>query len=112
MKTPRELLLERHREARSKLDAIRREALAGLGKNKSGREAISVKDLWHSLRWHLAGMGAIWVFVLFLHLDTGRPPQMMASIPTGKIPSPRVILVSLRENRRQLAEMMGPAPPE
>jgi hypothetical protein len=76
------------------------------------RSPISWRDVWHSLRWHLAGLSAVWVFVLFLNLDTGRSPQMMANIAPAKIPSPQIIVVSLRENRRQLAEMIDSRPPE
>jgi hypothetical protein len=112
MKTPRELLLEQHRQAASKLDAIRRETLASMEKTARERSPISWRDVWHSLRWHLAGLSAVWVFVLFLNLDTGRSPQMMANIAPAKIPSPQIIVVSLRENRRQLAEMIDSRPPE
>jgi hypothetical protein len=111
MKTPRELLLERHRQAQSKLDAIRREVIAEMKKVEPERAAVSLRNIFRSLRWHLAGMGAVWVFVLFLHLETGRPSQMMASIPPAKIPT-QLILESLRENRRQLAELIDSHPTE
>ena len=110
MKTPRELLLERHRQVQSKLDAIRREALAPV-KDRRAPAPISLWDVMRSLRWHLAGMSAIWLFVLFLHLDTSPEQQMMATIPPAKTPPPQVIMVSVRENRRQLAEMMDAQPP-
>ena len=111
MKTPRELLLERHRMAQSKLDAIRREALASVEKVVPERSSISLRDVMRSLRWHLVGMSAIWLFVLVLHLNTNPGPQMMATIPPAKMPPPQVIMVSVRENRRQLAEMMDAGPP-
>ena len=63
-----------------------------------------------SLRWHLSGMGAIWLFVLILRLDTASAPETVASIPSAKIPSPQVIMVSLRENRRLLSEMIESRP--
>jgi hypothetical protein len=112
VKTPPELLLERHRVAQSKLDAIRRETLARMEKFQLERSPISLREIFHSLRWHLAGMGAVWIFVLILQLDTGRPSQMMASIPPAKIPTPQITMASLRENRRQLAEMIDSRPPE
>lgn len=111
MKTPRELLLERHRQAQAKLDELRRKTIAGMKKAEPEHASISLRDIFRSLRWHLAGMGAVWVFVLFLHLETGRPTQMMASIPPAKIPV-QFILASLRENHRQLAEMIDSQPPE
>jgi hypothetical protein len=112
MKTPRELLLDRQRQAQSNLDVIRRETLAGMNKVQPERATISLRDIFHSLRWHLTGMGAIWIFVVFLHLDTGRPSQAMASNPPAKTSSPQFIMVSVRENRRQLAEMIDSLPAE
>jgi len=111
MKTPRELLLNRHRAAQSELNAIRREMLASMEKVAPERSPMTLRDVLRSLRWHLAGMSAIWLFVLFLHLDTGRSPQMMAAILPAKTPR-QFIMVSVRENRRQLAEMMDVQPSE
>ncbi len=112
MKTPQELLLKRHRETQSKLDAIRREVLAPVEQKQRERSPISLRDMFRSLRWHLAGMSAVWVFVLLLHVDTSRTPQMNASLSNAKIPSPQVILVSLRDHRRQLSEMIEARPAE
>ena len=110
MKTPRELLLDRHREAQSKLNAIRQETLASMEKDAPDRSSMTLRDVLRSFRWHLAGMGAVWMFVLFLHLDTGRAPQIMATIPPAKNLPRQFIMVSVRENRRQLSEMMEAEP--
>ena len=106
MKTPREVLLNRHRAAEPKLDAMRREVLATAKKDEPGRPTISLREFLRSLRWHLAGLSAVWLFIMFLNLDAGRAPSMVAAIPRAKIPSPQIILASLRENRRQISEMM------
>jgi hypothetical protein len=105
MKTPREILLERHRAAQPKLDAVRRAALATV-KNAPESPRISLRQWLQSLRWHVVGLGAAWLFILFLRLDTNRVPGTMAAIPPAKIPPSQVIMASLRENRRQLLEMM------
>ncbi len=110
MKSPRDILLRHHRGAQTKLDAIRRAALAQ--EVAPAQKPISLREIFHSLRWHLAGMSAIWLAVLILRADTGRAPQMMASIPSAKIPSPRVVMVSLWENRRLLFEMTDAHPPD
>jgi hypothetical protein len=111
MKTPREILLQRHRDAQSKLDAIRRAAIAET-RSEPARTPIKLRDVLRSLRWHLVGMSAIWLLVLVLRADTGQAPQMMASIPSTKIPPPQVMLASMREHRRVLVEMTDSHPPD
>ena len=108
MKTPRELLLDQHRKVESRLDAIRRTALATIKQNEPESSPVSMLDFLRSLRLHLASISAIWLFIMFLHLDTGRAPAMMASVPPIKPASPQVIMASLRENRRLLYEMIEP----
>jgi hypothetical protein len=108
MKTPRELLLDHHRKAESRLDAVRRTALATIEKNEPESSPISLRDFFRSLRWHFAGISAVWLFIMFLHLDMGHAPTIMASVPPIKPASPQVIMASLRENRRLLYEMIEP----
>jgi len=108
MKTPRELLLDHHRKAEPRLDAVRRTALATIKQNEPKSSPISLRDFLRSLRWHFASISAIWLFIMFLHLDMGHAPTMMASVPPIKPASPQVIMASLRENRRLLYEMIEP----
>jgi hypothetical protein len=111
MKTPREILLGRHRAAEPKLGAVRRAALAAMEKREPEGVPVSWREWLHSFRWHAAGLSAAWVFILLLHLDADRAPGMMAAIPAARIPPPQVIMASLRENRRQLSEMIEPDAP-
>ena len=129
MKTPREVLLERHISAEPNLDAIRQEALAALGQRSDQvrvRESVSepcaprraalrrpaharmcgVRELLLSFRWHLAGMSAVWLLVVLLNLD--HSPTLAQNIVKENIPSPQRLLASLRENRRQLLELIEP----
>ena len=69
----------------------------------------SLRELLFSLRWHLAGMSAVWLVVAFLSLNAGHSASLAASVPAQKIPSAQIIMASLRENRRQLLELMQPA---
>jgi hypothetical protein len=108
MKTARELLLNHHRDAELELNAARHAALATLKKIEPESAPMSWYNFLRSFRWHFASMSAIWLFIVFLHADTGRAPAMMASVPPTKPASPQVILASLRENRRQLYEMIDP----
>lgn len=99
MKTPREILLQRHQAAAPKLDAIRAAVVAGLARPPA-RETISWRDFVRSLRWHLAAMSAVWVVVGVLNLSAS--PGVVASIRRDKISSPQQLWASLRENRRLL----------
>lgn len=106
MKTPREILLQQHRQAQPKLDAIRRAVLASETQPVGTR--MSLRDILRSLRWHLAGMSAVWLFVLILRADTGRAPVLAAAVPQP--PPPQVMIASLREHRRLLSEMTDAHP--
>ncbi len=115
MKTPREILLERHQAAAPKLDAIRETAVASVGHHRiEDSTAVTdrrynLREFLFSLRWHLAGMSATWLVIAFLSLNAGHSPGLAASAPVQKIPSAQIIMASLRENRRQLLEMIQPS---
>jgi hypothetical protein len=108
VKTPREILLQHHHSAQSKLDAIRKTVISK--ETQSGEAHTSWREILQSLRWHLAGMSAVWLLVLILRADSSTAPQFAASLP-AKIP-PRVMLASLREHRRLLSEMTDAHPPD
>jgi hypothetical protein len=118
MKTPREILFQRHQHAQPKLDEIRKKVV------REGRRAavpetrvadtatlpvLSWRELFISLRWHLTGFGAAWLIIVLLNLNIGRSNNLVSTVPAAKIPPPQIILASLRENRRELLEMMQPA---
>ena len=122
MKTPRELLLERHRATEPKLDAIRQEtvarlaeesadgharaeALAGNSRTRLSALRSSCRDLLLSFRWHLAGLSAAWLVVLVLNIDPSPTPS--SALAKQNLPSPQQLLTALRENRRQVLEMTG-----
>ena len=119
MKTPRDLLLERHHASNANLNLIRTEVL-----NRELRAAVVPETRpadaagfpWHWLkvirreilrpfRWHLAGLSAAWLLIALLNLD----PSSAATVRTARkdSPSPQQILASLRENRRQIVELTG-----
>jgi hypothetical protein len=77
-----------------------------------------IREMLLSFRWHLAGMSAAWVLVALLNID--RSSSQVAAMAKEKIPSPQQLLAALRENRRQIAELLespatvsepSPAPP-
>jgi hypothetical protein len=101
MKTPREILLERHHAAAPKLDAIRAGVVAGLAR-PAARETVSWRDFVRSLRWHFVALSAAWVVVAILNTD--HSPGAMAKIPRDRIPTAQQLWASLRESRRLLQE--------
>ena len=122
MKTLREVLLEKHQAAEPKLDAIRERVTAGVaasatnaparakGRERSWRPDASTfqiswrRVLW-SLRWHLAGLSAVWLVALLLNLDP--TPDLMQGMTHRNAPSPRQLLAALRENQKQLRELIA-----
>ena len=112
MKTPCEILLARHQAAEPKLDAIRQSAVAAVGDRHMANSPVVTDrrynwhDLFFSLRWHLAGMSAAWFVAALLSLNAGHSPGLAASAPVQKIPSAKIIMASLRENRRELLQMI------
>jgi len=108
VKTPREILFQHHHSAQPKLNAVRHAVLAREPQAIGTR--MSLREILHSLRWHLAGLSAAWLLVLILHADGGRTPILAAATP--KPPAPQVMLASMREHRRLLSEMTDAHPPE
>ena len=100
MKTPKEILLQRHSSIESKLNAVRQKAVASL-------DRPGIVQSWRifvfSLRWHLAGISAVWMAVLFLNLENA--PGSAGVLAQDRIPSARVLAAALLKNRRELIEL-------
>ena len=122
MKTPRELILERHQTAEPRLEAICAEDLAACTRSVAAeaggdrQETLSLAaiaaQLWQDLFWSWrrvwAGVAATWLVILGLALATGGTPESrLARTPS---PDPQV-LAALREQERLLAQMLGQAAP-
>jgi hypothetical protein len=109
MKTAREVLLQRHQSATPRLDAIRRDVVADLTAPPD-REAArpttarSLREFLLPLRWHLAGMSALWLLAALLNMDRAPIAPQTAKASS---PSPQIVAAALFENRRQLAEMIN-----
>ncbi|HLZ53972.1 MAG TPA: hypothetical protein VKS19_05785 [Verrucomicrobiae bacterium] len=114
MKTPREILMERHQAVAPKLDEIRETTVAAVCDRRFHSPAVidrryNWREFLYSLRWHLAGMGAAWLMIALLSLNVGHATSLASAMPREKIPPAQIILASLRENRRELLELIQPA---
>ena len=127
MKTPREILLARHRGAESKLDDIRNKALAELARGSAASFGASAPGrtgstkpqpwlarLWQELVWPhrraWVGMATVWFLLALLNL--GDAPGSSRAVTARRLPSAQAMLL-LAEQQRVLAELLqtAPAPP-
>ena len=124
MKTPREILLERHRNAESKLDAIRREVLAEFVQTEPTVErrptpptfsfSLLAAKLWRELVWPCrriwAGMAATWMVILGLHLAAGSGEATRVTVNHVSKPGPEIV-AAVRERRELMAQLLDPFTP-
>jgi hypothetical protein len=117
MKTPRKILLERHQAAMPKLDALRREVVAGLNHEDTKAQSWAFhlvssclggfNKLWRELvfpsRRIWAGLAMAWllIFVVNFSLRDHSPAAALKSA------SPEIFM-SFRQQERLLAELTGP----
>jgi hypothetical protein len=111
MKTPREILLNKHQAAKLKLDAIRQTAVAAVADRRpssSTTRATIFETLWNELvlpsRRIWTGLAATWVLIAIAHI----PLRDHSS--NGSSASPQVV-ISLPQQEKLLAELSGPAAP-
>jgi hypothetical protein len=108
MRTPREILFERHGSADAKLDKIRRNVLENMASRRGGEaDAMAWPEFLSSIRWHLAGLSAAWLVVVLLSVNHSADGQTAQT--RKKMPSARQLVVEVRENRRLVQELTGAA---
>jgi hypothetical protein len=120
MKSPREILLNRHRSSSARLDAVRQNALDAAFPRADKRPALSAGTLplriamvlWRELilpcRGIWTGLAALWAIILVLNLPGGQKPPQMAR---NTSPPDQIMLAVLREQREMLTEFLEPLPP-
>ena len=122
MKTPRELILERHRAVEPKLAAIRAEDLAVAARSSRSYDARLAQVSWLSslaggfwreaiLPWRRAwaGMALGWLVILTVNFSVGG----VTMIPADKTQQPSAeVLAALRQQRRLMALLLEPLPTE
>ena len=120
MKTSREILLERHRAAETKLDALRREVMAAQLNNQETKEQSQRSSFvtwflccsnkfWLELilpsRRIWAGLAAVWVLMIAVNvsLRDHSPGMAMKSAPGA------AMILSFQQQEKLLTELMGPS---
>jgi hypothetical protein len=118
MKTPREILLERHRQAEPRLDEVRRKALAVVappstaGTSKTIRDPngpilAALKKAWMELIWPSrrawAGLAGLWLVVGVANLEIKNSVQ---GGPATRASQVRELAQGLKEQRRLLSELL------
>ncbi len=121
MKTPREILLQRHDAATPKLDAIRRAAVRELNNQKTNDQNWAavfgvwslgcLEKLWLELVWPCrrtwAGLAAVWVaLAVFNAVQAERGHTVVANTT-----SPATMRLAFQEQQQILAELIGQTPP-
>jgi anti-sigma factor RsiW len=72
-----------------------------------GEAAKNWPELVLTLRWHLTGLSAVWVLIIFL----SREPSSSTAVPIAQQnkPSTEQLVASLRENRRRIQALTDPS---
>jgi len=111
MKTPRDILLERHQAAQSKLDAIRSQVVTQCRTERRGAEpgfklVAFPLLLWRELispsRRTWAGIAVAWVVILVVNFSLRDPAQPGSTI---KVSAPA--MMSFQEQQKLLNELLA-----
>lgn len=120
MKTPREILLRRHRSAEPKLDRMWSESLAPeleSGRAHAREPSTGQQNLFLAAGWKLwrelvlpsrriwAGLACAWVVIAVINLASSEPTTEVASQTKPRSSEELHVLV---EQRRMLAQLIGP----
>ena len=84
--------------------AIRQVWKPALRAGEASKLEAAWRQFWWSLRWHLAGLSAVWLVVLALSIDQSPAPTL--EVARRSVPSSRQLLAALRQNQRQLRELI------
>jgi hypothetical protein len=110
MKTPREILLARHKAVEPKLDDVRQSAVAAVYDRRSSPSPTVVailKTLWHELvlpsRRIWTGLATVWILIVIANVAMRDHPQ----VQMAKSVSPEMVH-SFQQQEQLLTELIGP----
>jgi hypothetical protein len=117
MKTPRDILFTRHQAAAPKLDAIRREVVAGLNDQdtKARSKVVTLvawhlggsNKLWRELVWPCrriwAGLAAVWVLIFIVNFSQRDGSQTVIAKSTP----PTEVMMTFRDQQKWLDELLA-----
>jgi hypothetical protein len=116
MKTPREILFDRHRDAERRLDAIRErllaEAFPGRASDRAPQGSLSlagvVGKLWDQIvapcRRIWCALAVVWLIIMALNLASADAPK---TVRNKSIASSPEIRIAVREQRLLRLELLG-----
>ncbi len=114
MKTPREILLQKHAAASKQLDQIRTDVVNSLARRTLAQRPITESAVWPgwaeffwSVRGHLTALAGAWVLIAVLNSYTGADRPLVAT--AGGNIAPAELLLIARENRLQMRELLRSA---
>ena len=112
MKTPRHILLARHRGMETKLDHTRQRVIAGLSaapNPHAGHRLLAAwREFFHVPRAAWAGLAAVWLVILGLNFAARETAAPALAAPRAEAPRSPETLQALREQKRLFAELVGP----
>src|SRR5437867_13276022 len=117
MKTPREVILQRHQSAEARLAEIRKEDLAASVRqfhSESPEEsdgAYLVLRFWGESIWPYRrvwlGLAVVWILIAAVKLGTSET----RSARTTRSQPNRAVLAALQDQRRLISQLLEPAAP-
>src|SRR5262245_49421923 len=103
MKTPREILLSRHRSAEPKLDALREETVAAVCDRRDNERINFWRELILPRPRAWAGLATAWVVILVLKLSTHDQSHGVASQSS----MPPEVVAELQQQKHLYTELAG-----
>lgn len=117
MKTPREILLARHRAIEPKLDDIREDVIGKLNNEDPKTQSFSgalascflncPETIWRELiwpaRWIWTGLATVWILILAANFSMQSRPE----IRMAKTPPSADMIMAFHQQEQLLSELIG-----